>query len=409
MCDENASCAHDSKANTQLSLLDLPIEIFLYICSFLEASTLIHNLSLVCKQFHLILKDDSLWKVRINRIWPDVSYPVLRPARKDKSFWKLSCAAIEKETARWRRCDSMEKLSLINVQHSTIDALLLMHDGTTCISGARDRTLVYWKLPSHENECEKSACIDLAHNGWIWDLAAIDNTIYSCSWDQSVKSWLLTNTGLVQQRIYEMHIPGALLCVSSCPERAVFATGSYGRNVFVFDSRSGHEIAQYRAHNRAVIKLAMNSEYILSASEDKTICIWDQRARRTRKSVTISDEAFPMCISMQRDWVYIGDSAAKLHVLDLKHPEYELVKSYATEHTTRITEIHLTHGCLITSSTDGTVRISSPTDPPKPLTTLFCNFGEVASMDYLNGVLAVSGTEGINIWRSKSMCSGRYL
>lgn len=54
-------------------------QIFLHICSFLEASTLVHSLSLVCKQFYLILKDDSLWKARINHIWPDASYPLLRP------------------------------------------------------------------------------------------------------------------------------------------------------------------------------------------------------------------------------------------------------------------------------------------------------------------------------------------
>lgn len=56
-------------------------QIFLHICSFLEASTLVHGLSLVCKQFYLILKDDSLWKARINHIWPDASYPLLRPGQ----------------------------------------------------------------------------------------------------------------------------------------------------------------------------------------------------------------------------------------------------------------------------------------------------------------------------------------
>lgn len=81
-------------------------------------------------------------------------------------------------------------------------------NGTICIAGARDRTLVYWKLPSREklpsHEIGNSVCIDSAHNGWIWDLTAIDNTIYSCSWDQSVKSWMLNNTGLVLLKTYEM-------------------------------------------------------------------------------------------------------------------------------------------------------------------------------------------------------------
>lgn len=404
MDDENASCSYDSEDEAQLSLLDLPVEIFLYICSFLEASTLVHGLSLVCKQFYLILKDDSLWKARINHIWPDASYPLLRPARPDKLFWKLSCVAIEKQTALWKG-SVVDKLIIASAQYSTVDALLLMHNGTICIAGARDRTLLYWKLPSHENpsssENGNTVCTDSAHNGWIWDLTAIDNTIYSCSWDQSVKSWMLINTGLVKLKTYEMNTAsGALLCVSSCPEQALFATGSYSRTIFVFDSRSGHKpIRQYRPHTGAVIKLAMNSEYILSASEDKTVSVWDQRAGRTMKSITISGEAFPMCMSMQRDCVCVGDSTAKLHVLNPKN-DFELVKSYSTKHTKGITGVHLAHGCLITSSKDGTVRISSPTDPPKPIATFLSGFGEIASMDYLNGILAISGID-VAVWRPK--------
>lgn len=86
-----------------------------------------------------------------------------------------------------------------------------------------------------------------------------------------------------------------------------------------------------------------------------------------------------MCINMQRDWVCVGDSSAKLHVLNPKN-DFELVKSYSTEHTKGITGVHLSHGCLITSSTDGTVRILSPTDPPKPIATLLSGFGEIASV-----------------------------
>lgn len=85
---------------------------------------------------------------------------------------------------------------------------------------------------------------------------------------------------------------------------------------------------------------------------------------------------------MQPDWICVGDSIAKLHILNPKN-DFKLVKSYTTEHTKGITGVHLTHGCLITSSTDGTVRISSPTDPPKPIATLLSGFGEIASVSVI--------------------------
>lgn len=126
---------------------------------------------------------------------------------------------------------------------------------------------------------------------------------------------------------------------------------------------------------------------------------------------------------MQRDMVYVGDGRAKLHVLD-PNEDFEPVKCYTTEHKRGISGVHVGPGCLITSSTDETVRICSPTDPPQHLVTLESNYGEVAGVsiwcnnklckklfiglcfilqtDYLNDVLAVSGTDGIEIWRPKS-------
>lgn len=83
-------------------------------------------------------------------------------------------------------------------------------------------------------------------------------------------------------------VHGALLCVTSCPELALFATGSYCKSVLVFDPRTGPcPIVKYEQHQRAVIRLAMNSNYILSASEDKTVNVWDQRAGRTMKSINV--------------------------------------------------------------------------------------------------------------------------
>ena len=72
------------------------------------------------------------------------------------------------------------------------------------MSGGRDRSLVLWKIPEDVN----SEQIDFktkinAHNGWIWDLTAIDDTVFSCSWDGTVKAWVATNTGLEHLTSYE--------------------------------------------------------------------------------------------------------------------------------------------------------------------------------------------------------------
>ncbi|XP_071582307.1 F-box/WD repeat-containing protein 9-like isoform X3 [Temnothorax nylanderi] len=323
-------------------------------------------------------------------------------ARPDKLFWLSSCFAIEKQIALWKQQDSMVKL--INMYPHYIRAVLLMHGGTICIGGT-EFDLVYWKRETPSYEIGNSVRTDLAHDGWIHGLTAIDNTIYSCGCDRSVKSCMLTNTSFVHQRTYEM--PNEQMCVlSSCPQCAIIG-GAFSGTIYVFDSRSSNNpISQYRPHTKRVTKLAINTEYILSASLDKTVSVWDQRAGRTMKSITIPDQALPTCMSMRRDWVCVGDHKAKLHMLNLNN-DFELVKSYSTEHTKGITEVHLTHGCLITSSIDGTVRISSLSDPPKPIATLRSKFKHIFSIDYLNDTLAVSGL-GIEVWHPKLTCSTKH-
>ncbi|XP_071634218.1 F-box/WD repeat-containing protein 9-like isoform X2 [Temnothorax longispinosus] len=340
-----------------------------------------------------------MWKARINHIWPNATHTLLRPAKPDKLFWMSSCFAIEKQIALWKQQDSMVKLRNRNINPNSIRSVLLMHDATACV-GATGTTLFYWKLPTRER-ISYAIHIDFRYIGQICELTAIDNTIYSCDFGHSVKSWMLTGTDLVHLRTYDIKMRNCQTCVSSCPERALFAIGSeYG--IYVFDSRSSNKpINQYRPHNTTMTALAMNTEYILSASWDGTVSVWDQRAGRIMKSITIPGRyTVPTCMSMRRDnWVCVGDTKAKLHMLDPKN-DFELVKSYSTEHTDEITGVRLMRGCLITSSIDGTVRMSSLTDPPRPIATLRSKFEDILSMDYMNDTLAVSSL-GIEIWRPK--------
>ncbi|XP_024892301.1 uncharacterized protein LOC112467736, partial [Temnothorax curvispinosus] len=206
MDNENLSCAYDGEENAQLSPLQcLPVEIFLHICSFLDGSTLVHGLSLVCKQFYQTLKDaNSLWKARINHIWPDASYPLLPPATPDELCWMLSYVTIKQETALWKQ--QKNRLFMKKSHNSFQDAVSLMHvNGISHVVYTSNRHLLYKEIPSRKklsHEIENSGRI-CAHSAGIKDITAIDNTMYSCSLDPNVKSWMLTNTGLVHQRTYD--------------------------------------------------------------------------------------------------------------------------------------------------------------------------------------------------------------
>ena len=60
----------------QLSLDTLPPEILLHIIAYIDAHFVIKTLSRVCRFFHALINDDTTWRVRIGRRWPQQYPPI---------------------------------------------------------------------------------------------------------------------------------------------------------------------------------------------------------------------------------------------------------------------------------------------------------------------------------------------
>jgi F-box/WD-40 domain protein 9 len=74
------------------------------------------------------------------------------------------------------------------------DSFSSLQSGLLCVSGSRDRSIVLWDLSDVLNggtEVPFQMSTD-AHKGWIWKLASCGETVYSCSWDTTIKAWNLT-------------------------------------------------------------------------------------------------------------------------------------------------------------------------------------------------------------------------
>jgi WD40 repeat protein len=56
----------------------------------------------------------------------------------------------------------------------------------------------------------------------------------------------------------------------------------------LFDTRVGEsEVSLYRAHQRAVLALTMFGNFIVSASEDHTLAVWDRRTEKVLKQLKL--------------------------------------------------------------------------------------------------------------------------
>lgn len=180
----------------------LPIEVFLHICSFLEVRDMVLTLGRVCKRFHEILSDEIIWKSWIVRRW-DSKYPMI-PIDDDHFDWRGACFDIEKEWKLWKsREETMNYVSVNDVHISSVDAVLFINSGSTCISGSRDRSMVTWNPLDTSSKQPKFVRKDNAHEGWIWRLQFADDTLYSCSWDNTVKAWALDNYNLEQKSSFK--------------------------------------------------------------------------------------------------------------------------------------------------------------------------------------------------------------
>lgn len=75
----------------------------------------------------------------------------------------------------------------------------------------------------------------------------------------------------------------SLVCANN-----LVAAGTYARSVMLFDARAGLlHVKSYRTHHSAVIALSMCGDWIVSASEDQTVAVWDQRAGKVLKKIRL--------------------------------------------------------------------------------------------------------------------------
>ncbi|KAE8750416.1 hypothetical protein FOCC_FOCC002710 [Frankliniella occidentalis] len=393
----------------RITLTDLPTEVFLQVCSYLSARLLMQTMRLVNKRLNEILSDDFIWRSRIFKRWRQV-YPPL-PAVNNCVNWKAACINLEEQQERWSNMQStMKHLSWRDLHVASIDAIMLINRGALCVSGSRDRSLAVWDVNA-SNPCPITHIE--AHKGWIWGLAAkSDSSFYTCSWDCTAKLWTLEDGRLTASDTFKSKT--AMLCVACKPN--LVAVGSFDKRVLLWDPRSGSKpIHSYTPHRRAVLKLCLLEESgiadtVVSISEDQTFAVWDIRAGKLLKEnvkIGPSDPestAFPMCMSLNSDMLYIGDSKNRLHLVDPRRDSptrFEIIASYDAGHKDqcKITAVRHGLGCVITGSSDGTVRVSTPTHHPELITSFTTVGTEVAAIDFQHGILAVGCTNcAVELW-----------
>ncbi|XP_008115691.1 F-box/WD repeat-containing protein 9 isoform X3 [Anolis carolinensis] len=335
-------------------LLSLPLELILKICSYLQARFVLGVLPLVCKTLRDIVQDDITWRIRLLKKIGSC-YPVVKA---DGDFnWPTACIELEEHLQKWAENGrNIDYFSLTEGHFASVDSVLLLQ-------------------------------------GWVWSLAAREDRVCSGSWDSTVKLWDMAAEG---QQFDEISATAAVLCLAYLPD--ILVTGTYDKKVSVYDPRAAQALVKMRKlHSSAVLSLAADEHFILSGSEDRTLVCFDRRTNSVLQRLPL--DSYLLAMSYHGNQLWAGDNYGLVYVFENKGGGFQRIRHFNVGHHSQITGVQQSLGALYTTSTDKTLRVHLPTDPPKII-------GSRTHNCVLNGIsvagnmaVAASGGISLEVWR----------
>jgi len=409
----------------EIKLDSLPNEILLHILDYLDVKFIVEVLSCVNLKFRQFAENDATWKIRIHRRWPG-QYPAIpmtcdtidsstnhrtvnenltnqnsenfmttvtanQKGAIEKFSWTEACINREESSRVWLDPEShTSQVTCSNAHYSSVDCVKVL--GNLIVSGSRDRGINIWNVEDVKKGISKP-CFKKpdAHKGWVWSFSSnhgsfrssssIGDTLVSGSWDNNVKFWSITPSSLRETR-KPVNLRVAVLDTDMLEHTLVAAT--YDKRVVIMDEREEvKKMTFYRSHSKPVLGVKVTPRHIMSLSEDQTLVIYDRVAGKRYKRLTIPGSGFPLSLSLCWNSLYVGDKSGGIHLVDTSQDRFDVVQSFNAGGKTKITSIIAGLGCVVSSSSDGDIRIHHP-DRNMDLIRKIGNpeCGELASVSY---------------------------
>ncbi|CAF0776702.1 unnamed protein product [Adineta steineri] len=231
--------------------------------------------------------------------------------------------------------------------------LCLQYDDRVIITGSSDSTIRVWNVKTGEllntllHHCEA-----------VLHLRFIDGTMVTCSKDRSIAVWQMNSpTDITIRRVLVGH-RAAVNVVDFDGKYIVSASGD--RTIKVWNTTTCEFVRTLLGHKRGIACLQYRDKIVVSGSSDNTIRVWDIECGACLRVLEGHDELV-RCIRFDSKRIVSGAYDGKIKIWDLqaaldpRSQPSSLCMKTLTEHTGRVFRLQFDEFQIVSSSHDDTI------------------------------------------------------
>merc|ERR1711962_1329340 len=345
------------------------------ILSYLDAKSLCAA-ELVCRSWLRVISDGMLWKKLIERkvhtdsLWRGLAErrgwiaTLFKPKPSENhpnhSFYRRLYPSIIKDIDaienNWR-CGK-HNLQRINCRSENSKGVYcLQYDERVIISGSSDSTVRVWDVATGDHittlihHCE--AVLHLSFRFY-------NGMMVTCSKDRSIAVWDMISPSEINLRRVLVGHRAAVNVVDFDEKYIVSASGD--RTIKVWNTSSCEFVRTLNGHKRGIACLQYHDRLVVSGSSDNTIRLWDIECGACLR-VLEGHEELVRCIRFDSKRIVSGAYDGKIKVWDLqaamdpRAPSGTLCVRTLVEHSGRVFRLQFDEFQIVSSSHDDTILI----------------------------------------------------
>eukprot|EP00039_Didymoeca_costata_P012895 m.188358 g.188358 ORF g.188358 m.188358 type:complete len:484 (-) comp15616_c0_seq3:1875-3326(-) len=233
--------------------------------------------------------------------------------------------------------------------------LCLQFDDHKIISGSSDATVIVWDIntgqPLHRLRDHSQSVLHLKFN---------DTRLVTCSKDKKIIVWTITQDHYIKENELLGH-RAAVNVVEFDDQYIVSASGD--RTIRLWDTNTGEALAELRGHDRGIACLQYYGQYIVSGSSDTKLKIWSIPRRECVRTLT-GHQSLVRCVRFNEKVIVSGSYDNSIRVWKFETGEH----LYTLQgHTNRVFRVQFDDFKIVSSSQDDQIRVWDFTPDEKSL------------------------------------------